>query len=111
MQTFFASDVDFSTSEPASLDQVSDRASRRWLETGIAAAAVAVSGLLTLYHPPAHFSELEIDPAAVYGTAAGTPKHVPISAADRLAAARLQASFVEVPPSDADREISPDYDL
>ena len=96
---------------PFPLAQRSERAPRRWLETGIAAAAVAVSGLLTLYHPPANLSELEVDPVAIYGLANRTPKHVPISVEDRMAAARLRASFVEVPPSDADREISPDYGL
>ena len=111
MHDFFASDVDFSTSVPHPLVERSERAPRRWLQTGITAAAVAVSGLLTFHYPPAHVSRLDFDPAAVHRVANRTPKHVPISAADRQAAERLLASFVEVPPSDADREISPDYGL
>ena len=53
----------------------------------------------------------DVDPAAVHRAANRSPKHVPISAADQRAASRLRTAFVEVPPSDADREISPDYDL
>lgn len=112
MNSFFTSDIEFSASAPFQLPQQSERGPRRWLQTSIAAAAaVAVSGLLTFHHPPASVSELDLDPIAVHGAANRTPKYVPISAADRQAALRLRASFVEVPPSDADREISPDYGL
>ena len=111
MHSFFASEVEFSRSAPDWLHQQPERSSRRWLQASIAAAAVAVSGLLTLYSPPASLSKLDVDPAVVHRAANRSPKHVPISAADQGAASRLRAAFVEVPPSGADREISPDYDI
>ena len=111
MHSFFASDVEFCRSAPCWLHQQPERSRRRWLQDSIVAAAVAVSGLLTLYSPPASLSKLDVDPVAVHRAAHRSPKHVPISAADYRAASRLRAAFVTVPPSDADREISPDYGL
>ena len=112
MHSFFASDVDFSSSPSFPLEVRRERVPGRWIGTSLAAAAaVAVSGLLTLYHPPAALSDLHVDPSAVHGTTNRTPKHVSINTAHRQAAARLAASFGEVPPSDADGEVSPDYDL
>lgn len=111
MQSFFASDVDFSSSPSFPLEVHKERVPGRWIGASLAAAAVAVSGLLTLYNPPAALSDLHVDPSAVHGRTNRTPKHVSINTAHRQAAARVAASFVEVPPSEADQEVSPDYDL
>ena len=40
-----------------------------------------------------------------------TPRYVPMTKAHRRAAERFRATHVDVPPTDADRRIRPDYDI
>ena len=112
-RSFFAPDVEFSAPDVgfASSRQSSrpERAIRRWLQASVVAAAA--SGLIAFYCQPASLSELDLDLRAIRGTAEHVVECDAISPALQRAAARLSMDFVKVPLTDADLQISPDYDL
>ncbi len=113
MDDFYKSDVEFINIDALAPAQQPEHSTQRWLQAkaSVMMAAVALTGLLTFYPSPASLTDLNVDPVAVTNAARSIPKHVPISDADRRAAAWLQESFTEVPPTVADRKISPDYGL
>lgn len=105
---FFTPDVEFS-----SVDQEHspvERSVGQWARITATAAAVAVSGVLAFYHPPADLTVTDLAPAAIR-EARAAPKHVPIGDVHLKAAGEYRARHVEVPPTDADRKIRPYYGI
>ena len=105
---FFAPEVEFSVG----LRKLPVSPAQRWHwgRLGATAAAAAISGMLAFNPPPADLTKLDIRPAVVQG-AYRAPAYVPIPELHRKAAERFAAQFEYVPPTDADRTISPDYGL
>ena len=105
---FFTPDVEFS---PAGQERRPDEQSvGRWARISATTAAVAVSGVLAFYHPPTDLTVIDLNPAIIH-EARPTPKHVPISDVHLKAAEDYRARHVEMPPTDADRRIRPDYGI
>ena len=103
---FFTPDVEFS-----SVDQEHhpvERSVGRWARITATAAAVAVSGVLAFYYPPADLTVIDLAPATI-GAARPVPKHAPIGDVHLKAAEDYRARHVKVPPTDADRRIRPYY--
>lgn len=105
---FFTPDVEFSFGDQE-LHPV-ERSVGRWATITATAAAVAVSGVLAFYHPPADLTATDLAPAVVRA-ARLAPKHVPIGDVHLKAAEDYRARHVEVPSTDADRRIRPYYGI
>ena len=105
---FFTPDVEFSS--VGQEHRPAERSVDRWARITATAAAVAVSGVLAFYHPPADATVTDLAPAGIR-EARRAPKHVPIGDVHLKAAEDYRARHLEAPPTDAERRIRPYYGI
>lgn len=105
----FTPDIEFLPSDRE--HQLTERSvSRRWEKITVYAAAVAVTGVLAFCKPPVDLTEVELH-AAVVRSARPAPSHVPIRPEHLKVIEDYRARHVEMPLTDADRRIRPDYGI
>lgn len=107
----FTTDVKFLPSDREF--KLAERSVRsQWERIAATAAAVAVSGVLAFYQPPADLTKAELTSAVSPARAARpVPRHAPIPPGYLKVIEDYRARHVEMPPTDADRRIRPYYGI